>query len=92
MKQACVKKLTRTVQRKKADPKGPAFTSFYPVLLFTRYARYGLRRLFPAQSALADSGYQPQLPDPQDPELHPPPLLIGFCEVIPKPERGPASI
>jgi hypothetical protein len=89
MKETGVKKLTQTVQRKKADPKGPAFTSFYPVLLFTRYA---LRRLFPAQSTPADSGYQPQLPDPQDPELHPPPLLIGFCEVIPKPERGPASI
>ncbi len=35
---------------------------------------------------------QPQPPDPQDPELHPPPLLMELVEVIPKPERGPASI
>ncbi len=36
--------------------------------------------------------YQPQLPEPQDPELQPPPELIGFTEVIPKPDRGPASM
>lgn len=35
--------------------------------------------------------YQPQLPEPQDPELQPPPELIGFSEVMPKPDRGPAS-
>jgi len=34
---------------------------------------------------------QPQPPDPQDPELHPPPPM-ELVEVIPKPERGPASI
>jgi hypothetical protein len=34
---------------------------------------------------------QPQLPDPQDPELHPPPPM-ELVDVIPKPERGPASI
>lgn len=36
--------------------------------------------------------YQPQLPEPHDPELQPPPELIGLTEVIPNPERGPASI
>ena len=36
--------------------------------------------------------HQPQLPSPQEPELQPPPLLIGFTEVMPKPERGPASM
>ena len=35
---------------------------------------------------------QPQPPDSQDPELHPPPPPIGLVEVIPKPDRGPASI
>lgn len=35
--------------------------------------------------------YQPQLPVLHDPELQPPPP-IGLAEVIPKPERGPASI
>lgn len=34
---------------------------------------------------------QPQLPELQDPELQPPPELTGFTEVIPNPERGPAS-
>jgi hypothetical protein len=34
----------------------------------------------------------PQEPEPQEPELQPPPPeLIGLTEVIPKPERGPAS-
>ncbi len=36
---------------------------------------------------------QPQPPDPQEPELQPPPLpLIGLVDVIPKPDRGPASM
>jgi len=35
---------------------------------------------------------QPQPPDPQDPELQPPPPPMELAEVIPKPERGPASI
>jgi len=35
---------------------------------------------------------QPHDPEPQDPELQPPPELIGLTEVIPKPERGPASM
>ena len=34
---------------------------------------------------------QPQPPDPQEPEEQPPPP-IDLVEVIPKPERGPASI
>ncbi len=34
---------------------------------------------------------QPQLLDPQEPELHPPPPM-ELVDVIPKPERGPASI
>ena len=33
---------------------------------------------------------QPQVPEPHDPELHPPPPM-GLDEVIPNPERGPAS-
>lgn len=36
-------------------------------------------------------GYQPQLPEPQLPELQPPPPLIGLVDEIEKPERGPAS-
>jgi hypothetical protein len=39
----------------------------------------------------ATSSDQPQPSDPQDPELHPPPPM-ELVEVIPKPERGPASI
>ncbi len=35
--------------------------------------------------------YQPQLPELQEPELHPPPEPSGLTEVIPKPDRGPAS-
>lgn len=35
--------------------------------------------------------HQPQLPELQEPELHPPPELIGLTDVMPKPERGPAS-
>ena len=34
--------------------------------------------------------YQPQLPELQEPDEHPPPP-IGFADDIPKPERGPAS-
>ena len=34
---------------------------------------------------------QPHPPSPQDPELQPPPEPSGFTEVMPKPERGPAS-
>ena len=37
-------------------------------------------------------GNQPHDPEPQEPELQPPPELIGLTEVIPNPERGPASI
>jgi len=44
-----------------------------------------------ARSAQLDSGCQLQPPEPQEPELHPPPPLIGLLEVIPNPERGPAS-
>jgi len=33
----------------------------------------------------------PQPPESQEPELQPPPPFIGLVEVIPKPERGPAS-
>ena len=35
---------------------------------------------------------QPQLPVLQEPLLHPPPLPNGLAEVIPNPDRGPASI
>lgn len=35
---------------------------------------------------------QPQEPDPQDPELHPPPPPTGLVEVMEKPERYPASM
>ncbi len=35
-------------------------------------------------------GY-PQLPEPQEPDEHPPPPPIGLAEVMPKPDRGPAS-
>ncbi len=36
---------------------------------------------------------QPQPPDPQEPELQPPlPPPMELVDVIPKPERGPASI
>ncbi len=34
---------------------------------------------------------QPQPPEPQEPELQPPPPLMGLTEVIPKPDLGPAS-
>lgn len=34
---------------------------------------------------------QPHPPDPQDPELQPPPELIGLTEVMPNPDLGPAS-
>jgi hypothetical protein len=36
--------------------------------------------------------YQPQLPVLHDPLLQPPPLPNGLAEVIPNPDRGPASI
>jgi hypothetical protein len=35
--------------------------------------------------------FQPQPPDPQEPEEQPPPPM-ELVDVIPKPERGPASI
>lgn len=35
---------------------------------------------------------QPQEPDPQEPELQPPPAFIGLTEVMPNPDLGPASI
>ena len=33
----------------------------------------------------------PQPPEPHSPELQPPPPFTGLVEVMPKPERGPAS-
>jgi hypothetical protein len=44
------------------------------------------------KDAQAEWSCHPQLPEPQEPELHPPPELIGFTEVIPNPDRGPASM
>ncbi len=39
-----------------------------------------------------DAGkHHPQLPESQEPLLHPPPPM-GLVEVMPNPERGPASI
>ena len=48
----------------------------------------------PKRTRLARKAYNNQLhpPEPQEPELHPPPPPpIGLLEVMPNPERGPAS-
>jgi hypothetical protein len=43
-------------------------------------------------SVKGDGWNQPQLPEPQEPLLQPPPPPRGLAEVIPKPDLGPASI